>query len=351
MCYRNKEDLDVSSKHEKGGCRIMKETSHGKWARTLVSLFLGSFLAISLGTVSSFAADNPAPPAKPVRLIFIHHSTGENWLADSNGKLGITLKKNNYFGSDTNYGWGPADQDVGSDTIGDHTDIGHWYNWFVGPNSSTYLKALYREKNKHCSYSRLSKNPGGENIIIMFKSCFPNSNIGGKPSDPPTKGDNPLRGQDSSSEYMTVGNVKGIYNDLLGYFATRQDKLFVVITAPPLASYDTSPENAANARAVNNWLVKTWLKNYHHKNVAVFDFFNVLTSNGGSSDVNDLGSKTGNHHRFWKGAVQYIQTVKKNVSAYPTEDSHPSAAGGRKASDEFIKLLNVFYNRWKGISK
>lgn len=30
---------------------------------------------------------NPAGPA-PVRLIFIHHSTGENWLTDDNGDLG-----------------------------------------------------------------------------------------------------------------------------------------------------------------------------------------------------------------------------------------------------------------------
>jgi len=27
---------------------------------------------------------------------------------------------------------------------------------------------------------------------------------------------------------MTVANVKGIYNDILTYFATRQDKLFIL---------------------------------------------------------------------------------------------------------------------------
>jgi hypothetical protein len=39
--------------------------------------------------------------------------------------LGIALRDNNYFVSDTNYGWGPADQDEGYGTIGDHTDIPH----------------------------------------------------------------------------------------------------------------------------------------------------------------------------------------------------------------------------------
>jgi hypothetical protein len=56
------------------------------------------------------------PPADPVRLIFIHHSCGSNWLSDSNGGLGIALRDNNYFVSDTNYGWGP-------DSIGSSTDI------------------------------------------------------------------------------------------------------------------------------------------------------------------------------------------------------------------------------------
>ncbi|MBF0496656.1 MAG: hypothetical protein HQK58_08795 [Deltaproteobacteria bacterium] len=37
---------------------------------------------------------NPNPPTATVKLIFIHHSTGENWLTDGNGDLGLTLKKN-----------------------------------------------------------------------------------------------------------------------------------------------------------------------------------------------------------------------------------------------------------------
>ena len=172
-------------------------------------------------------ADDPNPPTSPVKLIFIHHSTGEGWLVDDHGGLGIALRDNNYFVSDTNYGWGP-------EGIGDYTDIGHWWLWFRGPNSSTYLSALYAESGQHSAYSRLPTDPGGENEIIMFKSCFPNSYISGNPDDPPTTGYNPLRGQDASSEYHTVANVKGIYNDILEYFATRQDKLFVLIVTPPL---------------------------------------------------------------------------------------------------------------------
>ena len=78
-----------------------------------------------LGNGSIVLGADPNPPASPVKLIFIHHSSGENWLADDNGVLGRSLRENNYYVSDTNYGWGP-------DGIGDNTDIGHWWDWFRG---------------------------------------------------------------------------------------------------------------------------------------------------------------------------------------------------------------------------
>ncbi len=238
---------------------------------------------------------DPSPPAQPVRLIFIHHSTGENWLSDDNGGLGLALRDNNYFVSDTNYGWGP-------NSIGDQTDIGHWWLWFRGPDSNEYMNALYAEGDQHCDYSRLSESPGGDNEIVMFKSCFPNSALQGNPSDPVSPiASNPLRGQDSGSEYHTVANAKGIYIDLLEYFRNHQEKLFIVITAPPLSN----PEYSSNARAFNQWLVNDWLDGYPYSNVFVFDFYNVLTTNGGSPNVNDLGWVTGNHHRLWSGAISH----------------------------------------------
>jgi hypothetical protein len=299
----------------------------------------------TLGTLSS-AKLWIVEPEGAVKLVFVHHSTGENWLSDENGQLGLTLRNNNYFVSDTSYGWGP-------DAIGDRTDIGNWYDWFVGTSSTTYLAALYQEYGQSASYTRMDDpDPERENEVILFKSCFPNSALSGRPDDPATVGDNPLRGQGAGSEAMTVANAKGIYNDLLGYFATRPDKLFVLVTAPPLVAGATSPEQAANARALNDWLVNDWLAGYTQGNVAVFDFYNVLTSNGGSAASNDLDREGGNHDRVWNGAVQHVQAVASNVSAYASaaDDSHPTAAGGRKASAEFVALLNLAVNRWRGLA-
>lgn len=294
---------------------------------------------------SSVVADSPISPTEVVKLIFIHHSCGGNWLADADGGLGIALRDNNYYVSATNYGW-----EVEGDAIGDRTDIGHWWEWFRGPNSGDIVAALYDETGQNFggfgSWSRLATDPGGENKIVMFKSCYPNSQLGGSLGDTiPPIGSNPLRAEGSGSEHHTVANAQGIYIDLLNYFSAHQDKLFIAVTAPPMV-WDITPTQAANARDFNDWLVNDWLGTYEHNNVAVFDFFNVLTSNGGDSETNDVGSETGNHHRWWSDAVQHIQTVSNNIGAYG--DDHPNSAGNQKATAEFVELLNVYYNRWRG---
>jgi hypothetical protein len=284
----------------------------------ILSIALGAVLMVAASAPTRLmqTGDNPNPPSEPVRLIFIHHSTGENWLADDNGGLGLALGQNNYFVSDTNYGWGP-------EAIGDRTDIPNWPEWFRSPESPTYLAALYSESQQHSAYTRTVPDPGGENQIVLFKSCFPNSNLSGNPGDAATPG-----------EDYTVGNAKYVYNEILKYFITRPDKLFVVITAPPVSD----PSYAANARAFNQWLVNDWLKEngYTASNVAVFDFYNVLTG-------------PDNHHRFYQGAVEHVTIPGRDTAYYPSapDDDHPSQAGNLKATQEFVPMLNVFYHHWK----
>jgi hypothetical protein len=292
----------------------------------------------SLTPAAAAVLTNTNRPSTTLRLFFIHHSTGENWLNDDYGGLGVALRDNHYFVSDSNYGWGPG-------AIGDRTDIGHWHNWFRGPQSASYLAAAYAETGQLCPYTRLESAPGGPNRIVLFKSCFPNSNLRGDPNaiTPPT-GNNPLRGEDAWSEHHTIANAKGIYLDLLQCFAARTETLFVAITAPPVSDSTWS----YNARAFNHWLVHDWLSDYVHANVFVFDFYNVLTSNAGSSDQSDVGLGMGNHHRWWQGAVQHKTDGGGNVNAYASapDDDHPNIVGSRKATAEFVPLLNAAVNAW-----
>jgi hypothetical protein len=296
----------------------MRQELMSKCFNRIVVTLVGIFMAL-VGGYFSFPVhaqtEKPNPPENVVKLIFIHHSTGENWLADGYGDLGLVLSQNNYFVSDTNYGWGP-------NSIGDRTDIPNWLEWFRGSENERYLSALFAESGQNSVYTRTLPDPGGENEIIVFKSCFPNSNLDGNPDDPAVPG-----------EEMTVGNAKYVYNELLNYFVTRPDKLFIVITAPPVQD----PTFAVNARAFNTWLVENWLSenNYPYPNVAVFDFYNVLTS-------------PDNHHRFLDGRIEYLNNQGRNTLVYPSDgDDHPNPIGSQKATAEFVPLLNVFYHRWK----
>lgn len=279
-------------------------------------MLAGMIIAVSAAGGGSL---DPSPPDETVKLIFIHHSVGENWLSDENGGLGRALGENNYFVSDTYYGWGP-------DAIGDRTDIPDWIEWFSGPKTNTYLQAVFSESDDDAAgwdyYNRPMQDPGGENEIIVFKSCFPNSNLAGNPDDPP-----------GSYAELSVAGAKYVYNELLTSFATQPDKLFVVITAPP----ELDRTYAENARAFNTWLTTEWLRDYEGSNVAVWDLHAVLTGQE-------------NHHRFQSGTIEYITNRGGNTLVYPTEDAHPSVAGNRKATSEFVPMLNLFYNRWKADS-
>ena len=78
------------------------------WVFTLLVLAGIFMLAAAPQPDPLMQADDATPPDQVVKLIFIHHSTGENWLRDGYGDLGRTLDQNNYLVSDTNYGWGPG---------------------------------------------------------------------------------------------------------------------------------------------------------------------------------------------------------------------------------------------------
>ena len=286
----------------------------------MIAVVLASLVAPASALVTTI---DPSPPTSPVKLIFIHHSTGESWLANG---LAVGLRDADYFVSDTNYGWGP-------DAIGDHTDIGDWWTWFRGPNADVYTAALYGEYQQHASYARIATDPGGSNQIVMLKSCFPNSDVGGTPADAiPPIGTNPLRGAGTSD--LTVGNAKGIYLDFLEYAKLHPEKLFVLVVSPPLRQVDTNATNAANARALANWLVDPggWLADYPAHNVVAFDYYTVLT---------------GGHHRVVAGAIEHT-AGPTNYLAYPTGDSHPSAGGHAIAAAEFVPLLNAAYHSWRG---
>jgi len=267
-----------------------------------------------------------SPPEKPIHLLFIHHSTGGQLLADIgsvNGKdcifathpygggLKSLLEKNNYIVHEASY----------NSLIGDKTDICHWNTKFRD-HMNEILTCMNQDEY-------LPDNT--RNGIIIFKSCFPNNWIesdGKNPGDP-------------DSCVRTLANVKAAYKALLVYFSQQPDTLFIAMTAPPLVEPilyrkgkvvellkmtldrpDTIDKVGKRAREFNNWLIDVesgWLKDYRLKNVVVFDYYDVLTGYGQS-----------------------------NWTLYPTEDgtdSHPNSNGNNKAAQDFIPFINRAVHR------
>ncbi len=68
--------------------------------------------------------------------------------------------------------------------------------------------------------------------MIMFKSCYPNSDVG-----------------------YGIDDEKAIYNSLLPYFEDHPDKMFVLITPPPMPTHRTTP--ARPGSSATGWSTAT----------------------------------------------------------------------------------------------
>ncbi len=252
---------------------------------------------------------NTAAPSAVVKLMFIHHSTGSAWIASGNGNLGTNLNAANFYTTEADYGWEPRPTPVTvppPTPIGSSTDTVHWQYWF----NDTIMPYAYANTS-HYDYTNTISEPGGGNEVIMFKSCFPNSEVG---SD--------------------ITDEQALYNGLLAYFAAHTDKLFILIIPPPMQSIS----NPAKTRELSNWLADRtngWLINYSSGNVFAFDYYNVLTH-------------PDNHHYVNNGCEYHIVANAQDTLYYPTGDDHPNATGQQKATDEFVPLLIAWWNQWKG---
>jgi hypothetical protein len=219
---------------------------------------------------------DPGKAPQKLSMVWLHHSTGDSILQ---GGLLDALKANNLDFFDINY----EQASVEGYIIGDHTDPPDFPKTF---NTPKYLDVIKRWK--------LSGDKK-QHDIIMFKSCYPASNI--------------------DSEEM-FENYKKWYLSLLPTFQQHPDILFIAMSTPPLVNAKTKTENAARARRWAKWITTEYAKDV--RNVKVFDLFNALAIVEGKPDENTLVPQ------FSLGA----------------KDSHPSKAGAQAVTRLFIPWFN-----------
>lgn len=332
---------------------------------TLAGLIIGGGVLGWLLLAGVNRADSA--PAAGSGLLFIHHSVGDRWL---NHSLRQALLAKSYINAvnDSFYGTDLAPDAGRPDSLaplpGDYTDMSAWIFWF-----NDYLNSLKSYQNpgglaalispierkitprfpwlsEYLAPLKGEPNYSGRNRIVMFKSCFPNSNLGPDESGP----------GDPFSTGRTIANNQAIFRPAGGptpsytrdgysyqalevIFAQNPDTLFIVVTSPPLhfgPTDATSDEAGRRIRQFNQWLKTDWLAGYRAahpdlNNVAVFDYFDMLAYPADHPEhPNRLKAEYGGN----------------------SGDSHPNAAANAKATERFAtapdNFLDQAWNAFQG---
>jgi hypothetical protein len=226
---------------------------------------------------------DPGKSSQKRTMVWHHHSTGDSIL---DGGLRDALKANNIDFHDINYEEAAVDGYI----IGDFTDPPDFPKNF---NTPKYFEAI-----KTWELSGKKKHD-----IIMFKSCYPASNI--------------------KSDTM-LDQYKKYYNSMLPTFKKNPDILFIAMSTPPLVKASTTPENAKRARQWSKWLSTEYGKDI--PNVKVFDLFNSLAILEGKPDSSTL-----------------VPQFSEN-----SNDSHPIKAGAKAVTRMFMPWLNRILKEMDG---
>lgn len=217
-------------------------------------------------------------------IIFLHHSVGRNlidqgavreqlteagytfWDHDYNG-IGLRDPSGNYRGYSYN-------------VPGDNTDING-------------MAAIFSQSASDLPFNTLSSLLRHE--VIVLKSCFPNSNI--------------------QSEEQLAQN-KAYYEGMREVMKQHPDRLFVIVTQPPLNPAETNPDAAKRAKALASWLGSVEFTG-DQPNIVTFDLFSRLAEDEASApDYNML------KEAYRDGT-----------------DSHPNRTANEAVSPEFVEFL------------
>ncbi|MCD6359260.1 MAG: hypothetical protein J7M38_00255 [Armatimonadetes bacterium] len=258
------------------------------------------FTATAVGTGKVTATDgtvvgetditvSDAPPADLTNLFFLHHSTGEGFVVEGDMR-----------------GW-IAGYNAAHGTHYELWDHGYNYQGLRDP-SGTWVGMNYNIPDDNTDPDGLhtlwtTNNTARATImqrhqVIAFKSCFPASAI---------------------PDAATLNQYKQWYLDMRTYFDAHPEKLFVVMSTPPLHRLSTNTTEADNARAFADWLKSAdYLDG--HANVVCFDLFDMLARA-------DDGSATRNMLRY-----DYEQS-------HSDGDSHPNTAANQVVGPALAEFM------------
>jgi hypothetical protein len=196
-----------------------------------------------LGLLALILAVGRPALAQATRIIFLHHSCGENLINQGSVREGLTALGYEFY--DHGYNGDGLRLADGSYT-GTHFDVP---DDNTDPDGFAAIFAQPLHDPPDNTFSHLMQYD-----VIAFKSCYPVSNIG--------------------DDYQ-LNEFKSYYLSIRDTMDQYPAKPFVIVTQPPQVPANSDPAEGARARAFADWLQSDeYLAG--HPNVFVFDFFGLL---------------------------------------------------------------------------
>ena len=214
------------------------------------SLGLRSFVSAKIYTVTNLprtVLDSSSVQAQNqgdfTNIVFLHHSVGNNLIEQGEVREGLQEVGYDFWDHSYNHP-GLRDPD------GKYT--GYSYNV---PNDNTDPDGLARIFDQRVYDLPLNTLSGlMQHEVIAIKSCYPTSDI-------------------VNDEQLEQD--KAWYLEMRDVMDQHPDKIFIILTQPPLNPASTTPEIAARANSLASWLSSDDFLD-GHPNVFTFDFFHHL---------------------------------------------------------------------------
>lgn len=245
-------------------------------ARSLLSLAMAVVDGPNTRALSQGPLDN---------IIFLHHSTGEHFITQ--GGVRELLSNEGYQLWDHGYNYQGL---TGPDGKSRH------YSYRIPADNTDPdgLAVLFSQQEYSLPVNALSAVLQYE--VIVFKSCFtPTSHV---------NSDEQL--DFYKTQYLTIRQT----------IDRHPEKLFILLTQPPLNPAETNPDEAVRARMLSEWLLSPEFIG-DRENLYVFDTFSFLSDNNPDSTTYSM-----------------LREDFRNGS-----DSHPNQTANKQIAPKLVEFI------------
>ena len=269
----------------------------------IISITIGGILMVAFGRRGLRWLKNrlarPLPISNEVvevddsytNVIFLHHSTGSNLINEGGVRELLTQLGYQFWDHDYNtIGLTKPDGSLTRSSYGiPEVTPGESGGGNTDPDGLAVLFSQPVNNPPDNAFSRLLQHE-----VLIVKSCYPNSGI------------------ESDAE---LEQNKQWYLQMREAVDQNPDKVFVIVTSPPLHPLATNDTEASRARALVNWLAsETFLQN--RENLFVFDFFDQL-------------------------ADSQTNMLREAYQRDPEDsDSHPNTAANQAVGPAFVEYID-----------